>query len=334
MKNYHISVLIFTVSSFMNLNVAAQDIHFTQFYSTPLQVNPAKTGFITGDYRLAGSYRNQWSSITVPYVTMTGSTDLSFAVGKRKKDIFGTGLVMFNDKAGDSRFSTTNIGLTAACNKSIDKYNNQYLGFGLMGAYCLSNISYNNLRWDEQYEGGTLTEAFPLGINDYYDVSAGVEYNKLIDKYNNFTAGLAVYHLFKPKQTFNDDPTSRVFRKLVFNAGANLGMGNRFTAYPKMFYSKQGPYQELVFGYLQRYSLNYNYLNDYGIYLGALMRWGDAFIFTTKLDLNKFSMGISYDFNFSRLAAVSHGRGGTEISVLYTGNIPGFHKKKIFCPRF
>ena len=333
-NNCYTSVLIFVFSFLMNQITVAQDIHFTQFYATPLQVNPAKTGFITSDYRLAGSYRNQWSSITIPYVTTSGSVDLSYTAGKKKKDIFGTGVLLFNDKAGDSRFNTTYIGLTGAYNKSIDKYNNQYLGFGLMAAYCLSNINYENLRWDEQYEGGTLTETFPIGINDYYDVSVGTEYNKLIDKYNNFTAGVALFHIFKPNQTFNDDPSSRVFRKLVFNAGANLGMGNRFTAYPKIIYTRQGPFQELVFGYLQRYSLNYNYLNDYGIYLGAMMRWGDAFIFTTKLDLNKFSMGISYDVNFSRLAAVSHARGGTEISVLYTGNIPGFHKKKIFCPRF
>ncbi len=326
-----ISVIGLLMQSFL---VFAQDIHFSQFYSSPLQINPAKTGFITGDYRLAGSYRNQWSSITVPYITAMGSGELSFVSGNRKKDVLGIGVMLFNDKAGDSRFSTTYIGLTSAFNKSIDKFNKQFLGAGIMGGYCLSNINYDQLRWDEQYEGGTFTEVFPFGVNDYYDLSAGVEYNNLIDKSTNFTAGVAVYHLLKPNQTFDNNPDSRVFRKLVFNAGANLGMGNRFSAYPKIMFSKQGPYNEIVLGYLQRYSLNYNYLNDYGFYLGAMMRWNDAFIFITKFDLNKFSLGVSYDFNFSRLAVVSKSRGGTEISIMYTNHIPGLHKKKIFCPRF
>ncbi|GDX51085.1 hypothetical protein LBMAG27_01320 [Bacteroidota bacterium] len=326
-----ISTILFSV--LINFS-SAQDIHFSQFYATPLQVNPAKTGFITGDYRLAGNYRNQWSSITVPYTTAIGSAELSFVAGKKKKDVFGTGFMFINDKAGDSRFNTSYIGLSEAYNVAIGKYNKDFLGFGLMGAYCLSNISYDNLRWDEQYEGGTFTEVFPIGISDYYDLSLGAEYNKLIDKSNNFTAGMAMYHVFKPNQTFNDDPSSRVFRKLVVNVGANLGMGNKFTAYPKLLFEKQGPFNELVIGYLQRYSLNYNYLNDYGVYIGAMMRWNDAFIFVTKIDLNKFTMGISYDINFSRLALVSHARGGPEISVMYTNNIPGMHKKKIFCPRF
>ncbi len=330
-----ISKLFITILfSLLLFNTSAQDIHFTQFYAAPLQINPAKTGFITGDYRLAASYRNQWSSVTIPYVTAIGSMELSFTTGKKKKDIFGTGFMLFNDKAGDSRFNTTYIGIPLALNFSIDKFNKQYFGIGIMGAYCLSNISYDQLRWDEQYEGGTFTEVFPIGTNDFYDVSAGLEYNTLIDKSNNFTAGVAVYHLLKPNQTFNDDASSRVFRKLIVNAGANLGMGNKFSAYPKLMYVRQGPYQEIIVGYLQRYSLNYNYLNDYGIYFGAMMRWDDAFIFVTKLDLNKFSMGISYDVNFSRLALVSKGRGGPEISVMYTNHIPGMHKKKIFCPRF
>ncbi len=328
----HSSFFLF-VLFFLN-TIKAQDIHFSQFYSTPLQINPAKTGFIIGDYRLASSYRSQWASITLPYVTVSGSTDLSFISGKKKKDIFGIGLMIFNDAAGDSRFNTTYIGVTTALNQSIDKFNKQYIGLGVMGAYCLSNINYNQLRWDEQYEGGIFTETFPIGINDYYDLSVGSEYNNLINRYTNITAGAAVYHLFKPNQTFNNDGASKIYRKLVVNVGANLGMGNRFSAYPKILFSKQGPFNELVFGYLQRYSMNYNYLNDYGIYIGGFIRWNDAFIFVTKFDLNKFTMGISYDVNFSHLALVSRGVGGPELSVLYTGNIPGAHKKKIFCPRF
>lgn len=335
MKKNNLSFFIFLSAVILfSGKISAQDIHFSQFYATPILVNPANTGFITGDYRAGFNYRNQWSSITVPYVTVNGEADLSFVAGLHKKDIFGTGLTLFNDKAGDSRFSTTQIGLNFAYNKSIGKFNNQFIGLGVNGTYCLSNISYDQLYWDEQYEGGLLTETFPLGIADYSDLSAGLQYNRLIDKATNFSAGAAVFHIFKPNQTFDNNPDSRVFRKIVLNAGANLGMGNKFSAYPKIIFSNQGPYSELLVGYLQRYSLNYNYLNDYGVYFGGMLRWNDAFIFLTKFDLNKLSLGISYDVNFSRLNAVSHGRGGPEFSVVYTGNIGGFHKKKVFCPRF
>ena len=41
-----------------------QDLHFSQFYNSPLTTNPANTGFIPdADYRIGVNYRNQWSSI-------------------------------------------------------------------------------------------------------------------------------------------------------------------------------------------------------------------------------------------------------------------------------
>jgi hypothetical protein len=43
--------------------VAAQDSHFSQFFSSPLTLNPAFTGKFFGTYRVAGNYRNQWPTI-------------------------------------------------------------------------------------------------------------------------------------------------------------------------------------------------------------------------------------------------------------------------------
>ena len=41
----------------------AQDIHFTQYYFSPLNTNPAHTGAFDGDYRIVGNYRSQWGAI-------------------------------------------------------------------------------------------------------------------------------------------------------------------------------------------------------------------------------------------------------------------------------
>ena len=51
--------------------VDAQDLHFSQYFNTPLLVNPANTGFNPDyDYRLGGNYRNQWANVGNPYKTM------------------------------------------------------------------------------------------------------------------------------------------------------------------------------------------------------------------------------------------------------------------------
>ncbi len=55
----------------------AQDLHFSQFFNSPLVTNPANTGFIPdADYRIGANYRNQWSSVmSVPYKTVSAFGD-------------------------------------------------------------------------------------------------------------------------------------------------------------------------------------------------------------------------------------------------------------------
>ncbi|MBK7037948.1 MAG: type IX secretion system membrane protein PorP/SprF [Bacteroidetes bacterium] len=47
----------------------AQDVHFSQYNAAPLALNPALTGVNSCDWRAGLTYRNQWNSVTTPYVT-------------------------------------------------------------------------------------------------------------------------------------------------------------------------------------------------------------------------------------------------------------------------
>ena len=67
--------IIGIVISLSTSNVFAQDIHFSQFNQAPARLNPALTGQFVGGYRIAGIYRSQWASVTVPYSTIAFSGD-------------------------------------------------------------------------------------------------------------------------------------------------------------------------------------------------------------------------------------------------------------------
>src|ERR1051325_12052501 len=83
----------------------AQDIHFSQFNSSPLNINPALTGLFNSDYRIIGNYRSQWSSVTVPFLTYSASADMNIRVN-RQRDVIGIGVLFNGDKAGDSEYGT------------------------------------------------------------------------------------------------------------------------------------------------------------------------------------------------------------------------------------
>ena len=110
---------------------AQQDIHFSQFVSSPLNINPALAGIFDGDLRIANNYRNQWSSVSSPYKTISAGIDGVLSRPKGEKGILGGGLNFYNDIAGDSEMTTTNVGLTVAYHLPLTDY--QYLSFGLQG---------------------------------------------------------------------------------------------------------------------------------------------------------------------------------------------------------
>ena len=84
-------------------SVQAQDIHFSQFYLSPINLNPAMTGVMNCNGRFVVNYRNQWSSVlSDPYSTFAGSYDARVPVGR--DDFFGWGVSMYADKAGTSEF--------------------------------------------------------------------------------------------------------------------------------------------------------------------------------------------------------------------------------------
>jgi hypothetical protein len=58
--------IIILIISMLPIAAMAQDLHFSQWFNSPLTTNPANAGFIPdADYRFGANYRNQWSSISL-----------------------------------------------------------------------------------------------------------------------------------------------------------------------------------------------------------------------------------------------------------------------------
>src|SRR5205085_9109880 len=95
-------LLLLTVTACVNI-ASAQDPHFSQFYYSPLTVNPAMTGSIEGTWRVGINYRNQWGSISAPSVYSTPSAfgDFRLFSGRFSGNSMGLGLLLLTDKAGD-----------------------------------------------------------------------------------------------------------------------------------------------------------------------------------------------------------------------------------------
>src|SRR3954469_24980686 len=96
--------LVLVVSVLMMMVGAAigQDIHFTQYFTSPLTLNPAMTGLVPEELRFAANYRTQWSAVSSnPYTTGSATFDIATLKNKLPEgDALGLGLVVQYDKSG------------------------------------------------------------------------------------------------------------------------------------------------------------------------------------------------------------------------------------------
>src|SRR3954464_2337653 len=91
----------------------AQDPNFSQFFASPLTLNPALTGKFDGVYRVAGNYRNQWPTINNAFTTYTASFDAGILKNRIPEyDQFGIGLLGFADDAGNGVLKNNAMGLS------------------------------------------------------------------------------------------------------------------------------------------------------------------------------------------------------------------------------
>ena len=95
--------------SLVSFKIYAQDLHFSQFDGSLLNLSPAFTGFFNGDYRAGAIYRSQWQSVPVPYSTFSMAGEARLKPKSFVKDMIGVGLTFNSDRAGDLRYGTTQL---------------------------------------------------------------------------------------------------------------------------------------------------------------------------------------------------------------------------------
>lgn len=318
---------------FISDKTVAQDIHFSQFYTQPWMLNPAKTGFFNADYRLGLAYRSQWKSVTTPFVTFAGSAEMNKEMKGASKDLLGIGVHAFTDRAGDANYTTNNIGINTAYTFGLDRYHTNFLGIGANINVLNSFFDVTKMRFDNEYSGGALNEKFATTNYATFDFGLGMDYNFIPNDKFNLSIGQAVHHINNPRMTFTNYDASILARKYVSTFSATYTINSIFQLFPRAYVALQGPHTEINTGTFIRMKLDKDKKEKYSFYLGSWYRWGDAAIAVARIDYQEFSLGLSYDINTSKLFTVTEGRGGAEITLTYMGKKSSTGSKKIKCPK-
>jgi len=324
-------------------DAAAQDPNFSQFFASPLTLNPALTGKFDGLFRVAGNYRNQWPTINNAFVTKTASADFHLLSNSLADiDRWGFGVLALNDQNGNGALTTNQFSLSTAFHKGLDEDGYHQIGVGFQGSYTDKRLDINKLDFEDELTAlgftGVTSEIFPQsGLNvKYLDVNAGVLYNGSTNGYNNFYIGASMYHINRPKETFQGGEFY-LNSRTTLQAGGRIPMGQLNAFHFSANYSFQAKATNLMFGGAYALNLNYDEENPVNIYLGIWARFNnvtDALIPYMGLEFGDVQLGVTYDVNISSLQPASNLRGGIEISLIYIKKPVNKELKKLNCPKF
>jgi len=319
------------------IKVNAQDPHFSQFFASPLTLNPALTGKFDGNMRVSGNYRNQWPTINRAFTTSTVSVDFPIMRNHiSQTDTWGLGFMGYTDQSANSALKFNYLSVSTAFHKGLDEDGYQQIGAGFQGTYTNMILDVSNLKFEDQLTPfgftGSTGEVFNNTTlkNNYLDLNAGILYTGSTTDKNNFYAGVSMYHITRPRQQF----TGTFFLlnpRTTFHAGGYFPLGNTGTLHLSALHSRQAQASETVLGGALQLPVTEGEKAT-SVYFGSWLRINDALIPYIGLEFSDFRLGATYDVNTSSLKTASQSRGGIEISLIYIKKSPG--SRGLPCPKY
>ena len=304
----------------------AQDPNFSQFFASPLTLNPAMTGLFDGTFRVAGNYRNQWPTINNAFLTKTASVDFG-VLKNRLPDI-------------DQMLVTNGAGLSLAYHKGLDENGYHSISAGFQGSYLNKRLDLTKVYFEDEltplgFVPGTTGEIFLNNqVNvSYADINAGLLYSGTTNGYNNFYIGASMYHINRPKESFQGGEFI-LSPRTTLQAGGKIPIGSYNSLHVSANHSMQAKAHNTIVGGAFSYSVNRDEDNPVNVYLGAWYRFNDAAIPYIGIEFSGLQIGATYDANTSSLKPASNSRGGMEISLIYIKKPVDKSLRKLNCPRF
>jgi type IX secretion system PorP/SprF family membrane protein len=304
----------------------AQDHQYSQFFNSPIYLNPALTGQFDGDLRMNMIYRNQWTNLGGGLKYLTASIDYNIPNFGG-----GVGLMFTHGSEGSNYLSKNNIAGTYSYSIGSDSY---VLSFGLQAGVTNRSLSWSNLIFSDQIDprlglDPSLISSAELPVYNsrfYFDSGAGVN---LVT--GDFMIGSALQHLNKPNESFTGAPaklpmrfTTHVSYILDLKKYDNLEDDEKSFLIPSVVFNKQSNAQSLNAGVqFKRRGLNAGlWFRSAGSDGPSAI--GVAFIFDlfiNKEGREKIRFGLSHDAPISKLS-YTNTSGTTEGSIGYKTTLP------------
>ena len=324
-----ICIAVTILSLIVTRSLNAQDPSFSQFFSSPLNINPALTANINADWRLISNLRDQWIGPASPYVTGTISYDSKIMQNKTpnvetENNVMGVGGMLMFDYAMSGVVKSTYASLNLSYNIKLmeNDHHKQRIGLGFGAIYGRRHIDFSRVDFEEQFTGLGFNTSLPTGetalsnMKPYFTASAGIVYSYTTEN-SNLDLGVAGFHLNKPRQTFLEDENQILAIRKVAHANFETLINERVVLNTNAIYQFQLEANYFSIGAALGY-----YIGDAAesLLTGGLWYWSkNALIPYISLAYKDFQFGVSYDITTSKLNQAARKPSTWELSLILRG---------------
>lgn len=303
----------------------AQDIHFSQFYNSPMNLNPALTGIFAGDIRFVGNYRKQWASVPVPYLTFSGAYDTKIFNKIAPNGYFGVGGVFNYDKQGTGNLKIAEFTLSGSYTHQLSDYN--FLTLGVQVGSVSRSFELDQLTFENQYNGDVFDpgldsrESFPSTSKTFLDIGTGLNFHTQNDDGFRLNIGGALFHVNRPEQNFYNQTVAELPFRITGHVAGQAPLNDKMNIHFRILSHFQGPYQEYLAGSALIYKISDIRGQEIHASIGTNYRYSgesDAVIPTLGIRYSNWYGEFSYDYNISQFDQATNGNGGPEFSIIYT----------------
>ncbi len=316
-----------------NLN-AQVDPHFSQYYVYPQWLNPALTGVMDGDYRVAGIYRSQWANIDNGFVSIGVSGE--FATNKNIN--FGVGL--FQQSAGNGGYKYfTPYASVAYTGIKFGKNGTHHITLGINGGLINRRFDPSKFKFGNQYNpfigydpSMASNEVLANPSQSSFDLGAGALYfDATPNKKVNVFVGFSTAHITQPLDKFSSATAqSRLPIRFTLHGGLKINVNENVSITPNFLYLKQGTAEEKMLGAYAQIKAG----EGFDFLCGANYRFKDALVPFAGFYYKEFVLGLSYDVTASDLSRIAGTTNSFELSLSFTGKTrKGLAEQPFICPR-
>jgi type IX secretion system PorP/SprF family membrane protein len=334
-----VSHSVLWVMLFGLMHVQAQDVHFSQYYFSPLSLNPANTGNYKGDFRFFGNYRSQWRDINDAYETYSAGGDFNIYPGNVN---LSGGLMVLNDQ------SAINLGVTKIMPSMAWHFKAAGYRFhvGVQPSAVINSFNFYANSFPDQFNmttGGFDKKLPNSEVNNrqnftYFDLNSGFVVSRRFNKIEP-EIGYALFHMNEPKQSFFNNSKNFLHMRHATNVALSYYVNEKVIIKAYTLYGVTRSVSDWVSGINYEYILARTPFYSNSVFAGFMWRSGinrnsDAGIVTAGLNYKNWTLGFSYDITFSPLKTSVNSKGAYEIAFIVRGKNTRLTQKVLPCERY